>query len=206
MIMKPILHIVFAGLLATTLTHASIPLDKELEQIHFRVRALKENPDSNLIVDALFEDIENLAQEYGIDGVAWAAYREPVLLETFIAPQSFGLENISVSLIRQAQDRVQLTDMIEALVLAQLFINMDPESPKHLEYFEEGARLSKVALSDVELEQLVIEAVAKGIETGRLEVRAAHAKHLNTAATLMSVGKVFFIPVNDGIIISSPIN
>ena len=128
-------------------------------------------------------------------------------MEAFISPESLGLENIAVALLSQAEDRDQLSEMIYALVVAQLFMEMDPQAPEHIKYFQEGAHQSSVSLSEVEINQLVVEAVVASLEKAKEEVQAAHANHQRatyvldkTKAKLIAKGNFFIIPIVDRII------
>ena len=205
--LKSLTSLAFIALLLPALAFASRPSEDTVQSVQDRIQALKENPESEKDLDELVSYIETVPQEHGVDGVAWLAYQEPVLLEAFISPQSFGLENISISLLSHATDQEELTEMIYALVLAQLYMEQDPESRQHMEFYKEGVRRSAVSLSDTEIEQLVVQAVVASIEKGTAEVQAAHANHARAIrvlerikAKLIAKGKTFLIPIIDRII------
>ena len=72
--LKSSIPLAFIGLFSLASVNASIPSTEEIQQIQSRVQSLKENPDSDANVDALFEDIESITQKHGIEGVSWVAY------------------------------------------------------------------------------------------------------------------------------------
>ena len=203
---KSLTSLLLLGLILPALTFAN-PSADTVKAVQKHIEALKENPESDAHLDSLMEEIESVTQTHGVKGAAWLAYKEPVLLEAFISPQSFGLENISVSLLEQATSKEELAEMIYALVLAQLYMELDPQREEHIEYLKEGASLSSVDLNDVELGQLVDQAVVAGVERGTAEVQAAHSEDsaairalIRVRMRLIAKGKDFLIPIIDRII------
>lgn len=149
------------------------PSDQLLRQVESSVQALFENPDSEKDLDVIKKALQAVMREDGMRGIAWLAYQHPVMLESFVTPESMGLENIAVSLLSLAESEGQMKAMLMALVGAQMGADLDPFAEEHMAILTRGCLESSAGIDQARVEQMISEVLVSAMESEELEVEAA---------------------------------
>lgn len=150
------------------------------ETVHFvkaRVSALVENSDSSMDEEQLSLMLQEITRKHGVEGIAWLGFKEPLILESFIASDSLGLHNIAVALLKQGSSEEEMAEMLLVLVEAQVRSGLDPFKEEHMEWLKEGCKASSISLSGELVDQLLSVALVNGIENGEAQVKSATFRH-----------------------------
>lgn len=170
---KTLKILLLISLFAPTVLMASKPSEEVVQRVQAAMEVLKTNPESEPELALIHQEIQRIMQEDGMEGIAWLAYKNPVMMEAFIRPESMGLENIAVSLLKQATTKEEMKDMLVVLVSAQIGSQIDPFADVNLALLKRGCGESSVAIDDSAMDQIISEALVLGAERGGSEVHAA---------------------------------
>lgn len=143
-----------------------------VEELKLAASALKQAPDSNDTREAFLKTFDKIYKQEGVEGIVWAGYLEPLVMEAMISPKCLGVENVAKLLLPQANDPEELLAMLTLLVRSQVITHMDPTEKDSLLFLKEGAQSASFELSEERLDQLLSEALVAGMEAGR-DVEAA---------------------------------
>lgn len=144
-----------------------------VERINLNVEQLEVDDSAEEPAEMILADFQKIISEDGILGIARLAFQNTVLLDTFIEEGSIGFENISVSMLKQANSETQMKEMLVTLVAAQVAAGIEVFTDWNIEVFEDGCESSSLNLNPERIEQLISEAMVVGLELGESEVRAA---------------------------------
>ena len=109
----------------------------------------------------------------GLNGVVWLGLAEPVVLEVLVSPDSVGLHAVSIALLKQASNEAEISEMVNALVMAQISSGQDPFSETHLEWIKEGCLASELSLEESQIDQILAQSLVLAMEDGEDDVSSA---------------------------------
>ncbi|MCH6256897.1 hypothetical protein MLD52_10085 [Puniceicoccaceae bacterium K14] len=151
---KNLLSIIFLGFLTCGVA-ASVPSDSRVAEIKAIISKMAENLEGNEFDEEFSREMSTLISDYGVEGLAWLGYNEPVFLQAMILSPAMGLENISKSLVREASSEDQVESMLVSLMVAQVAVGMDPASYDAMNIYRTAVAGSDLYVDETRLQSII---------------------------------------------------
>ena len=141
--------------LAGRLGWAASPSAEEIGRIRAMIGELAKDGDSLEIDTLVKEELAKIIAEYGIEGIAFVALSEPMLMEALLASPSFGYETVANVVVEMASSTAELEQMLVSVMTAQLNIGGEVDETVTQEIILSSSKNSSLSLESKDVGELV---------------------------------------------------
>ena len=134
---------------------AALPSAEEVARVKASIGEMTEGIASSDLEELLKEKLAEIIAAYGIDGVAYIALSEPVLMEALLLSPSYGYETIVKAVVEVAANTQELEQNLVSVATAQLSIGRTVDEAVTQEIILSNTNDSTMSLQSSEVGDMV---------------------------------------------------
>ena len=134
---------------------AALPSAEDIARVKASIEEMTEGVVSSGNEELLKEKLAEIIAEYGVNGVAYIALSEPVLMEALLLSPSFGYQTVVKAVVEVAANVQELEQYLVSVATAQLSIGREINEAVTQEIILSNATVSDMSLQTLDVGDLV---------------------------------------------------